>query len=221
MPEAIYREQQYDHRRLGSLPPLDAPSCEIKDRAEAEDSEVEGRKVVVEEELSLHEEEWQVMERPAEDEETTDFVVISHNSCWAMKCCQRVLKGLRHRKPRGWLLTIAEILVAPLLPQDQQPPSRQIQSNGQRASPPDHRVPDQVDLLVVLNPEILWYERPYQFKPRIRRSGPCPETLTIPLLSIGHDCGLESYACLSVKPALVCHITACSSRNLDTKPGLL
>lgn len=45
--------------------------------------------------------------------------------------------------------------------------------------------------------------------------------LTIPLLNTGQLCGLESYTCRSVNPALVRHMTACSSKNFSKNDGRL
>lgn len=48
----------------------------VKDGAEGKNGEPQRREVVMQEELSLHEEERKVMQRPADDEERADFVVI-------------------------------------------------------------------------------------------------------------------------------------------------
>lgn len=53
------------------------------------------------------------------------------------------------------LLTVVEVLESPLCPQDEQSPNTEVGEDGEGAEPPDYRVSDQVDLSVILDPEIL------------------------------------------------------------------
>lgn len=70
--------QHKDHVHGRDLDPSRLPKVsrkQVKDGARAQDSKVQGGKVVVEEELTLHEEEGEVVHCPADDEEAADFIV--------------------------------------------------------------------------------------------------------------------------------------------------
>lgn len=97
--------------------------------AEGQDGEVERWKVVVQEELALHQEEREVVEGPAEDE-GADLVV-------------ETLKWDR-----------VEILVAALPSQKSNTLENGEDGDGDGGGPPDDRVANQVDLAVLLAPEV-------------------------------------------------------------------
>jgi hypothetical protein len=70
--------QHKDHVHGRNLNPARLPKVsrkQIKHGARAQDGKVQGRKVVVQEELTLHNEEGKVVHCPANDEEAADFVV--------------------------------------------------------------------------------------------------------------------------------------------------
>lgn len=59
----------------------------------------------------------------------------------------------------GARLTSLEVTVAPFLSENEQRPQTEVRQHRQRTRPPNHRVPDQVDLLFVLDPKVLPWRR--------------------------------------------------------------
>lgn len=106
-------------------------SCrhKVKHLAERDDGEVECREIVVQEKLALHQEEGEVMQGPAQDGGTNLIIE-------ALECA-------------------ASVVIASALPSEngntlEDDPNR----NDGRARPPDERVAKEVDLHVVLAPEV-------------------------------------------------------------------
>lgn len=106
-------------------------SCrhKVEHLAERNDGEVEGREIVVQEKLTLHQEEGEVMQGPAQDGGTN--LIIETLEC------------------------AASVVIASALPSEngntlEDDPNR----NDGRARPPDERVANEVDLHVVLAPEV-------------------------------------------------------------------
>lgn len=60
---------------------LQGMSEEVEDGGKEEDGEVESGEVVMEEELALHDEEGEVVKRPAESEETAKSIVEDNGRC--------------------------------------------------------------------------------------------------------------------------------------------
>lgn len=54
------------------------------------------------------------------------------------------------------VLTVIEVPVATFLPEDEESTDECVESHCQCTGPPDHGVPDKVDLFVVFDPEILY-----------------------------------------------------------------
>lgn len=106
-----------------------ACSDEVVGLREGDDGEVKGGEVVVQEELSLHEEERKPVESPAKDA-GADLVVES-------------LEG-----------HVVVVLVSTLPSQNSQCLESQVHNNRDGRGPPDQRITDQVDLTVVLAPEV-------------------------------------------------------------------
>ena len=68
--------ENQDHRPdLNTSPRAEARGEVVEHRAEEEDGKVQRGKVVVEEQLALHEEEREEVEAPRDDEEAADLVV--------------------------------------------------------------------------------------------------------------------------------------------------
>lgn len=101
----------------------------VNDLAQGDNGEVESREVVVEEELTLHQEEREVMKRPTEDR-GTDLVVES-------------LKG-----------SIRVVVAAALPSKNSESLEDDPDGNGSARRPPDNRVTKEVDLGVVSTPEV-------------------------------------------------------------------
>ena len=53
----------------------------VKDTAREKDGVVKSGEVVMQEQLAVHEEEWEVVQEPAQCEESADGVVLEHRSC--------------------------------------------------------------------------------------------------------------------------------------------
>lgn len=73
--ETVQHKEHIHGRDLHATRGAKVSREKIKHGARAEDGKVQGGKVVVQEELALHEEEGQVVHSPADDEEAADFVV--------------------------------------------------------------------------------------------------------------------------------------------------
>jgi hypothetical protein len=99
----------------------------------------------MEEELALHDEEGEVVERPASGEEAAESVIEDNGGCaWrghAFTCASADGR------------TIVKVLVASLGPQDEEDAYAGVGEDGEGAEVPDEWVTDQVDLSVVLDPE--------------------------------------------------------------------
>ncbi len=61
------------------------------------------------------------------------------------------------RERKGVLLTVVKISVATFLAEDEETADEGVKTYGKSAGPPNHRVSDEVNLLVVLNPEVLYF----------------------------------------------------------------
>ena len=99
-------------------------------------------------------------------------------------------------------LTALKVAEAALLAENKKSAHRSVGEDCSGAQVPDHGVTHQVDLAVVLHPEVL--------RENVYENDKCrdvPLTLTIPRRRRGHASGRESYVWRSVKPALVVHIT--------------
>ena len=112
-------------------------------------------------------------------------------------------------------LTVLEIAVATLSTQDQDAAHRRVREHCSRAEVPDQRVAEEVDLAVVLHPEVLNASKTSAMSERRWRER------TMPRRRRGQASGRESYVWRSVKPALVVHMTFWSSQNLAKNPGSL
>jgi len=104
-------------------------SDEVKDLAESDDGKVQGGEVVMKEELTLHEIEWEVVECPAQHR-GADLVIEAFES----------LVGI--------------VAAAALPPKDSEPLKQNIDDHCSRGTPPNEGVADQVNLGVVLAPEV-------------------------------------------------------------------
>lgn len=78
MLECPQSKDEDDCRHLNPELRSQGRSCQIKDAREEENGEVQSWEVVMQEELSLHDEEWDVVHDPAEEEEATKAVVELH-----------------------------------------------------------------------------------------------------------------------------------------------
>jgi hypothetical protein len=74
-------QDQNDRSNLDTCSRSDSRGDEIKHRAKAQHRKPEGGEVMVQEELSLHEEEREVMEGPGNHEESANLVVECSLSC--------------------------------------------------------------------------------------------------------------------------------------------
>lgn len=102
---------------------------EIVDLAESDDAKVKGGEVVMQKELSLHEEERKVVECPAENGSANLIV--------------ETLKG-----------NVLVVVAASLPAKNSKTLEGNVESNGSRGAPPDQWVANKVDLTVVLAPEV-------------------------------------------------------------------
>lgn len=118
----------YNSRILG-LDARDSNSQKVEQLAKSDDGEVESREVVVQEELTLHEIEGEVVQSPAKNRST-----------------QLVVKSLE-----GW---VGIVIAATLPSQDGNALEQNPDDNGNGRRPPDNRVANEVNLSVVLAPEI-------------------------------------------------------------------
>lgn len=75
------RQDEHHRRDLRSRPWPESRGDQVEYGAEGQHGEVQGGEVVMQEELTLHEEEGEVVERPANDQERADFVVICELGC--------------------------------------------------------------------------------------------------------------------------------------------
>lgn len=76
MCECPDRNNSKHRRNLQAYPRTDRDCRKIKDRGPEKDGEVECREVVVQEELTSHEEEWRVVQCPSGKEKATKGVVL-------------------------------------------------------------------------------------------------------------------------------------------------
>jgi hypothetical protein len=102
---------------------------EVPDLTKGDDREEKSREVVVQEKLTLHEEEGEVVESPAQDRHT-DLVV------------ETLEDG------------VAVVIAAALPPQDRESLEDSVEGDSGGRRPPDKRVTDKVDLAVVAAPEV-------------------------------------------------------------------
>jgi len=70
-----YDQDENDTSDLDPSSRSKARGGEVEDSAKGEDRKPKRGEVVVQEELTLHEEEGEVVQRPSDDEERADFVV--------------------------------------------------------------------------------------------------------------------------------------------------
>jgi hypothetical protein len=82
--EVSVHEDDADEEATGDLQPHARPErarCEIEYGAPEQDGEVEGREVVVQEELAAHEEEGRVVQRPSSEQEATQRIILDDLGC--------------------------------------------------------------------------------------------------------------------------------------------
>ena len=122
--------QSHDHG--GNLDPSagrQRRGDEIKDRRKCEDRVPEGWEVMVEEQLTAHEIEREVMQCPTHDEETSHLVVFDDGG-------------------------MVEILVSTLLTEDEEDADDKVRGNACSAHPPGERISDEIDVSVLLDPKV-------------------------------------------------------------------
>lgn len=102
---------------------------------------------MVQEELAGHEEEWEVVKEPAEDEEAAEAIV-KHD----LSCGSRQISTPGRAKVEGGLLTVVQVLVAALVAKDEETSNADVGEDGERREQPDEGVADEVDLSVILDP---------------------------------------------------------------------
>ena len=118
-----------DHGPGSKSQALDTVSDEVKLLAENHNGEVQGREIVVQEELASHEVEWEVVEEPSQDAGTNLIV--------------KALEG-----------NVVVVTTAALPANNGDSLENEVDTNGQGGRPPDQRVSKQVNLAVVLAPEV-------------------------------------------------------------------
>lgn len=118
-----------NHWTLTESKSLDPSREKVIDLAKGNDGKVKSREVVVEEELSLHQKEGEVVEEPSENR-SANLVVE------ALEC------------------DIVVVSAAPLPAKDSDGLEGKIKTNGCSRAPPDQGVANEVDLSVVLAPEV-------------------------------------------------------------------
>lgn len=129
--------ESQEHNSTGGTNPLagletesgNAGGNKVVGLAEGEDGEVESWKVVVQEQLTLHQEEWKVVERPSQNK-GTNLVV----------------------ETLEW--HAVEVLITTLPSQESNALENGEDSDGDGRGPPDNWVADEVNLAVVLAPEV-------------------------------------------------------------------
>ena len=117
-----------------------ASEDEIPDLHQRQDRKEEGGEIVVQEELALHEEEREIMERPAQHTDP-DLVIEALESI------------------------VFVVSARALPPQHREALERNVEPNRRRAGPPDQGIADEVDLTVVFAPEI---DAAFQHRPARR-----------------------------------------------------
>jgi len=118
-----------DDRLVANTKGANAGSQKVVDLAKCDDGEVESWEVVVQEELSLHEEEREIVERPSKYSRT-DLVV---------------------EAPEG---DVVVVTAGSLPSQDGESLEHDIEGDCSSRAQPDQRVTNEVDLEVVLAPEV-------------------------------------------------------------------
>lgn len=116
-------------RTLAQSETLDSVDHEVIGLAKSDDGKVECREVMMQEKLSLHEEEGEVVESPAQNRSTNLII--------------KTLEG-----------DVAVVVAASLPSKNGETLEGDVKSNGGSRGPPDERVANQVDLSVVLAPEV-------------------------------------------------------------------
>lgn len=133
-----------DNGTLTQAESTETSSDKVVDLAHGDDGEVESWEVVVQEKLSLHQEEGEVVEGPPENV-GADLVV-------------ETLEG-----------DVAVILESALPSQNSETLDGDVQHNSQSRAPPNDRVTDEVNLTVVLAPEV---DTTTKDRPRLRARVP-------------------------------------------------
>lgn len=108
----------------------------------------------------------------------------------------------RKKEASHGLRTAIEIPVSSLGTENQQSPDCDIDNNAHCTGVPYHRVTNEVDLTMVLDPKVLKEETLQTSSQENNIS-----KLTIPRRRKGQESGRESKVCRSVKPAFVVHMT--------------
>lgn len=92
--ETVQHKDHVDSRDLNPPCLSKVSRKQIKDGTRAQDGKVEGREVVVQEELTLHEEKGKIVQGPADNEEAADLVVYAYSRCEQKSARQqRLLQG--------------------------------------------------------------------------------------------------------------------------------
>lgn len=79
------RQDEHHSRNLRPCPWSQSRGDQVEYGTEGQHGEVQGGEVVMQEELSLHEEEGEVVQSPADDQERADFVVVREFGCERQK----------------------------------------------------------------------------------------------------------------------------------------
>lgn len=100
----------------------------------------------MQEELASHQKERGVMEEPAHEQESTETVVFYNLCCWIVS------------EAYGWTissLTVVKIPIPAFFSENEKATDDQVGNCGECTRPPDERVTNEVNLFVILDPEVL------------------------------------------------------------------
>lgn len=103
---------------------------------------------MVQEELTGHDVEGQVVQGPADEEEAAERVVLHDLGCGTLS---DILKPTQQH-----VLTVVEVTVAALGTEDEESADSRVCEDSSSAEVPDHWVTEQIDLAVILDPKVLF-----------------------------------------------------------------
>jgi hypothetical protein len=120
---------------------------EIQNASRKQDCKIKSGEVMVQEQLTLHNEKWKIVKAPSNGEKAADCVIFNDStllqSVWN-------LISTSTEQP-----TMIKILIATLVAQNQDPSRHGIKYDGPRAKPPNKWIPKKINLSMALHPEIL------------------------------------------------------------------